>query len=670
MTVQPLILPAEAERAPSATASPTFFRRYWVPLLLLAMLAGLTACGISGSSAAAIRGQLGSEIGGDPHLIAGSPLGIRADEWAINTPLSIMQVRTGMPRTQPLLGNGADMALAYDVPVADPWALFHPQHWGFLVLPMDQGFAFHWWLPAILLAFALWFLTVTLLPRRNLLGLLIGAAAVFSPLLQWWYLAGSFLPEALAVLACALFIRLLHAPTRRSLVMHGVLMAWVLASFVMLLYPPFQIPCALVAVAFCLGYLILAASSLGWRPVLLRLGVIVGCATVASGVVVLFLLDHRSAAQAIASSAYPGNRTVNTGGYSVSRLLSGFLDRRLTVQDAAASIDGNQSEASSPLFAGLLLVPVLAWLVISGLRRRERPNPVLVLLLAVLGLFLVHLFVPHLDLIAKLTLLDRVPGNRLQLGMGMLSDVLLVVVAWQVSRVTAPPRFVVVAAFGVPFAVLLVLALHLHVNHAIFVGSLVIAGLLAASIGAAVALFATPRPEFGAALLLLVSFLIAGTVNPLSAGVATTDELPIGAAVAEVDRAAPGGWIMQLNRMAMGVLVEQSIHTYSPVYNYPQTGLWRELDPTGAHTEEYNRYGFADFQLQRGPTRFFGHLVDHFVIAIDGCAPFVQAHIKHVLTDRPLNAGCVRVRQTQLSGTRLFYVYDVIPPAQDGRPTG
>lgn len=58
---------------------------------MLVILAGLTAFGLNGSSAAAIRGQLGSTIGSDPHLLAGSPLGIRADECAINTPLSVLQ---------------------------------------------------------------------------------------------------------------------------------------------------------------------------------------------------------------------------------------------------------------------------------------------------------------------------------------------------------------------------------------------------------------------------------------------------------------------------------------------------------------------------------------------------------------------------------------------------
>lgn len=94
---------------------------------------------------------------------------------------------------------------------------------------------------------------------------------------------------------------------------------------------------------------------------------------------------------------------------------------------------------------------------------------------------------------------------------------------------------------------------------------------------------------------------------------------------------------MQLNRMAMAVLVEQDVHTYSPVYNYPQTALWRELDLTGAQADNYNRYGFADFQLRRGPTQFLGHLLDHYTIAIDGCAPFVQQRVKHIVAERPVD---------------------------------
>jgi len=98
------------------------------------------------------------------------------------------------------------------------------------------------------------------------------------------------------------------------------------------------------------------------------------------------------------------------------------------------------------------------------------------------------------------------------------------------------------------------------------------------------------------------------------------------------------------------VLVEQDVHTYSPVYNYPQTALWRELDLTGAQADNYNRYGFADFQLRRGPTQFLGHLLDHYTIAIDGCAPFVQQRVKHIVAERPVDT---RLRApAQLRGDR------------------
>lgn len=662
MAKQLLITSATAE-GPAAIPTFAFIRRCWVPLLLAGVLAGLTMFGVNGSSAAAVRSSLGGVIGEDPHLLAGSPIGVRADEWAINTPLTIMQVRTGMPRIQPLLGNGTDMSLSYDVPIADQWAFLRPQHWGFLALPLAQGFAFHWWFPAVMLVLALWLLTSTLLPGRNLLGLLIGLAAVFSPFFQWWYLAGSFLPEALALFSCVLFIQILHTTSRWRMAAYLVLLTWVLASFALLLYPPFQIPCALVAAAFCLGYLIFTTKVVGWRSWLPRIGSVISCGVISAACVVLFLLDHRGAVEAITSSAYPGNRTVSTGGYSVSRLLSGFLDRRLTVVDAAKSIDLNQSEASSPLLTGLFAVPVLAWTLISARHRGEYLNPVLLLLTGVLGLFLVDLFVPHLDLIANLTLLDRVPANRLLLGMGMLSDVLLIVTAWHVSRSPALPRLVVVGAGVAPFIVLSGLALHLHVDHALFVGSLWVAGVLAASIAVAVSLFAAKLSEMGAAVLLLVSLLIAGAVNPISIGVSTTDELPIVATVAQINRAEPGGWIAQIDRVAMGALPEQSIHIYSAVYNYPQTKLWRELDPTGAQFEYYNRYGYANFVVQRGPTRFLSHSLDGFTIAIDGCAPFIQAHVKHILTLRPLDADCVRLRQTQTGLADVFYIYDVVDPA-------
>ncbi len=658
----PAVLENTRDGAQHAKSAPTLLSRFWVPLLLLAALAGLTSLGINGSSAAAIRPTLGASASSDPHLLAGAPLNIRADEWAINTPMSILQARTGMPRSQPRLGDGADMALGGDVPVADRWALFRPQHWGYLVMPLDQGFAFHWWFPAALLAFALWLLTVTLLPGRNLLGLLIGAAAVFSPFMQWWNLAGSFLPEALAVLACALFVRVLHAERRDVRWWCAAALAWTMASFALVLYPPFQIPCVLVTVAFCVGYLLFAGPALGWRPALARALLVVGCGAVAVAALGLFLLGHRGAVQAITASLYPGQRTVPSGGYSVARLFSGFLDRRLTVPQAAASIDVNQSEAASPLLVGILAAPVTLWLLISARRCRERLNPVLLLLLAVTALFLAYLFIPHIDLLAKLTLLDRVPGNRLLLGMGMLSDVLLVALAWQLSRSPLRSPTGPVVTFAAVFVALSILVLFLHSKHAIFVGSVLIGLAIAATIALAVGLWVAHRPELGAGLLVVVSLLVAGTVNPLSVGVSTTDDLPVAAAIKQVDEAAPGGWIMQTNRIPAAVLLEDAVHTYSVVYNYPQLELWHQLDPTGAHAESYNRYGYAAFTLQRGPVQFPPHLLDQFSIAIDGCDPFIQRNVKHIVTDYGINAGCTRLRSSVTSGTRVFHIYDVIPP--------
>jgi len=119
----------------------------------------------------------------------------------------------------------------------------------------------------------------------------------------------------------------------------------------------------------------------------------------------------------------------------------------------------------------------------------------------------------------------------------------------------------------------------------------------------------------------------------------------------------------------MAALVEQNVHTYSPVYNHPQTALWRELDPTGAQEDNYNRYGFANYQLQRGPTQFLGHVLDGYTIAIDGCAPFVQRHVKHIVAERPVDTGCVRLRQTVSEGTKMFDLYDVIAPSADLPPT-
>jgi len=66
--------------------------------------------------------------------------------------------------------------------------------------------------------------------------------------------------------------------------------------------------------------------------------------------------------------------------------------------------------------------------------------------------------------------------------------------------------------------------------------------------------------------------------------------------------------------------------------------------------------------LHPGPTHFVEYSADQFSIAIDGCDSFVQKRVKHVLSARLLDSGCVRVRQALVSGSQEFYIYDVVPP--------
>src|SRR5579863_331887 len=68
------------------------------PALLLVVAIGLSAAGLSGSS---IGYLTATQLHGrpDPALVAGTPRGIRSDEWNVAAPLIVAQSHHGYPRT-------------------------------------------------------------------------------------------------------------------------------------------------------------------------------------------------------------------------------------------------------------------------------------------------------------------------------------------------------------------------------------------------------------------------------------------------------------------------------------------------------------------------------------------------------------------------------------------
>src|SRR5438067_12356643 len=213
--------------------------------LLFCLAVGLK---LSGSSVGMWRNLL-AEPGIARGLILFSPKHLRGEEWGIWTPAMLSQARQNppFPIENPSLGAGR-APLLMSVPVAYYTTLFRPQLWGFFVLDFERGFSFYWCTKAFgLLAAVAWALR-QIGVRSYLLAIFGAVWVLFSSYVQWWFSSPAMLPDMLAswfvCLGCA--VTFLKDRNPRKTVIGLLCFIFFGINFVLCLYPPYQIPLALL----------------------------------------------------------------------------------------------------------------------------------------------------------------------------------------------------------------------------------------------------------------------------------------------------------------------------------------------------------------------------------------------------------------------------------------
>lgn len=513
---------------------------WFFPLILTFVLLMLTCLKINGSSI----GVYQTYFYGQPHdsaLITGHPRKIRSDEWVVNTQMTIAQKNANYARINHNIGNGEDMSLILDVPNRDWSTIFKPHNWSFFALPFDFAFAFKWWVMGYLLVLSCYFFVLALLPNKKLFAAFLALALASSAFVQWWYQYITLGPLYYSLFAGTAFIYILRARTRTQAIGWGALLAYILICFVLVLYPPFQIACALALAAFAIGYMIRQSSEMQWKLYLQRLGIF-GASIVLAGLVILLFLSTRSGVvHTILNTAYPGNRLQQSGGYDLPHLFSGNLAFQFHSDIKAANYQlpklsvTNQSEASNfILLLPFLLLPSLYFLYQDFRNRRAVDWPLLITSLAFLGT-LVWLFTPHLGILGKLTLLNRVPHSRLLIGLGILNifQIVLLVRRLDSAKVKLFSRTPVALYAVLVFIVELLLGLYaLHT----FPGFVGIYRVIAFSLPIPIIVYTLLRKQFTWAAVGLFAFsaFTSFLINPLYRGTAILTDTPLTRAIHEI----------------------------------------------------------------------------------------------------------------------------------------
>ncbi len=553
----------------------------------------LTALGLHGFSLPAWREVIdGSKT---EEVLLGRVRAVRSDDWAVALPLALSQraQTPPFPVSNPLagFGKGLDGRVGSPVPMRSWLTVFRPQTWGYF-LGDDAGLAWHWWSRALGLVWAFW-LAFTVVGRgRPLPALAAAVALAFQPFFQFW----SYVSEPIATSAALGFVAaagIALAGSTAAIALHGALLAWAAGCFALSwLYPPFQIPLAWLLAAL--------AAAWAWRereriaragrwP--LRAGVAAAALALAGVLVAVWAAECREPLGLLAGTAYPGHRRIAGGDVSVPALLNAFETAFLR-RDGYAPL-GNVCDAASFQF---LSPAILAFVALEALLRRRRPDPIVTAVGIYTIVLSLHALVGLPAFLGSVTLLDRVPGGRSVVGIGVAS--LVMTVAFVLGRRREDEgesrglALVVAAAWAAA-----VLASGWRLVS--FMPALARWTPFAGALGGFVAAFLV-LTRHRAGLPLLAAAAIASTAwfNPLVRGGAEyLRENELSRRILALDREEGGKsvWVVYNDRWLSNLFRAIGVHAVGGVHYYPQRELWSRLDPAGASEAAWNRYAHVVF---------------------------------------------------------------------------
>lgn len=224
-----------------------------IALTLLCLAASLA--NLNGSSTALWKGMegRGDQVAG---LIAGTPKGIRADEWLVQTPWTWSQAKQepAFPATNRNVGNGL-APLITNLPAWHWAAFFRPQMWGFFFLNTESAFAFNWnlkWFAMLLSGFL--FLRIVA-KGDNFLALSGSLILLFASYVQWFFSTPTCMPEMISMVFFGLWAlhTMFQTRSRWVIVGAGIILLTAIEQFVFVHAPRFQIPLTYLAAALLAG---------------------------------------------------------------------------------------------------------------------------------------------------------------------------------------------------------------------------------------------------------------------------------------------------------------------------------------------------------------------------------------------------------------------------------
>ncbi len=636
-------------------------------VLAVTVFVVLVAFGLSGSSIGVLYAQEGVTLAttnpkpDDPALLLGAPRPIRTDEWSIATPAAIGQTLQGFPDT-PWIGLTRTDAqvFQYSLPTVDASALAKPQTWGYLLLGPERGLSWSWWFP-FLLAWSSLYLLTRMLTCRDLLAAAVAFIGAMTPFTAWWTSPSPNLFVGFATLTIFAVARALITQSWKARLSWGALGGWSVAGSVLLLYPPWTVSTGIVAAAFVVGLLV------DIRPRLVSVvQTVLSAGAVATAILLPWFLDVRPAFEAINETIYPGQRRSPSGGAVWETLLSAPANL-VTATSGVSPALLNQSEVASSWLPLALIAALTPLFLLWGRKRLGTGAQTIsvgkgtaLALTAVSVLLLAWMLVPGLPpAVGELTLLNRVPGIRATVAVGLALLLLAVVLSRLELPIDRKRQALVVSTASLASAVAVAC------SNRVLYPDMNDLGLLVTAAGGALITWAFGSIATGigerTSLTMASVYVVASAavVNPLYQGLGPLENDPVSQAAREFATSQDERIAVTLGGRELQALVRGGgLQVLSWTTEYPDPAFWTKVLP--GQEEVWNNFRNYSWRYDpdADPMTATVTAPDAADLSVDLCDPLIRdLGFSVVFSPEAVEASCLTPDRVIRRGEQLVYIY-------------
>jgi hypothetical protein len=609
------------------------------------------------------------KIEGGHRQLMGAPQEYRGDEWGVITPNALAQLNHTPPfpivnTNIGLEGQNMGVIGMFGVPVKQWAALARPATWGYFLLPLKQAMSWQWQVQFWGCLSVLWWFLNTLRSNQSGRNLALAFSFCMAPYAAaWsnWPLYASIFP----LLAFCLFATLLRTHRRWFAAALGIGLGWAIASWVLVLYPPWLVIVGSLCAALMVGWIIDNRSKLAWGVeqwlgiflMLLVAGLLLGS----------WWHDTREAAAQLSATLYPGRRQTEQGGAaSLFWSLRGYIGLEVIPHKLGPTV--NKPEASSYFFVPLAIF--LVTLLGCFQFRRDRIWGTWCALTVFIALYWWYSFIGFPVFLAEITKWGVMTTDRMDVGLGLAFVVMVALLdasgtgAWfGMSRMA---QWVIGGCLAVASAGLAwwVLA---HMPQDLLPSNTIIYHIAIALICAAIAWWLWQRQAQPVTLALVVlGFASAFSFNPISRApkaVTLSDQTRSFVISDKSYSTYARTLVVDNNTLSAMALVAGNIPVVNGVLYYPHRSLWEAMKLPSDQWPVVNRYQHLTFepdaeQTYGQPYRVITPNLDRVIVYINPkIFDYAATGAERVVTSQ-YNAKTVQNNpQLQRMGESGYYVW-------------